>query len=466
MKKYIPLLIAFVMLVCLLPFGVQAADYVVDEVHLKVEQPVAGYAPRFQAWIDEVDPNYYISTAAKTNFINGVSWKDETTGQYLDEDDTFIQGHSYTVAIRCNTNTVYDFNVQIASNNVSAYYFADGYVNGSRGVIGVGTYVSQANQKATVYYTFENCEAAPAPITQVSVAGIKTPHHLDAPDFDAAVAGNKYRVAADKSATLQRSFYNGVGWCQILGGGYIYTMDTDDTFAGGKIYRVSVLLEAVHPYRFAVDAQGQPQMSGTVKGYPATVRDTYGYLDSSRYCIVEYEFPVASLNNYCIINEVSITDIDTPLPGRCPDYTANTVTGAYFREMDSLYVKDGIAWYDETTGTYLKPTDTFVAGHIYTVMVNLQSTENYLFKDDEYGNWVTTATINGQSAVVANERLGVDKFRADYTFAACQVCSIDQVDITVQAPVLGAEASYDVSIAQAGITTQDRNDGYFKNGVA
>ncbi len=466
MKRFLPILLVLVMLVGMLPVGAHAAEYVLDEVHLRVEKPVAGYAPRFEAWIEEENPHYYISTANKTNFINSVRWEDTTEGRYLTEDDVFIQGHIYCVAIRCNADQCYEFNAQIANNNVSAYYSAKGYVNGKLGVMNIGTYVSEALRKTTVYYTFTSCEAAPAPVSQVSVSGIKTPHHLDAPDYDATVAGNQYRIAVDQSAAMQRSFYNGVGWQRILGGGYTYTMDTEDAFEGGKIYRVSVLLEAVHPYRFAVDTQNQLQVTGTIKGIPATVRDAYGYLDPTRYCIVEYEFPITSLNNYCILSDITITDIDTPLPGRCPDYTATKIVGAHFREMDSTYVKNGIAWYDETACAYLKPTDTFTENHIYTVMVNLQSAENYLFQDDENGNWVTTATINGQPAAVANERLGADKFRADYTFATCQKGKVSQIDVTVQAPILGALGSYDVTFDQAGAICEDRNDGYFEEGVA
>lgn len=461
------ILLLLAALVSLAAFGVAAdtTDYLIESIHLRVEQPVAGYTPRFKAWIEEDNPHYYLSDHTKTGFISGISWKDDTTGQYLTEDSVFVKGHSYTVGVLCNTNTGYTYHV--AKHEVSATYFVTTYINGQKGSVGFGKYLEEAGKSAAAYYTFTSCPAAPAPLSQVAITGIATPRKLESPDFDISAEGSQYRVCSEESDTLQRGFYEGIRWSRDLGGGYTYTMDrTKDTFIEGKLYRIDILVEAVHPYRFAVDAQGQPKVSATVKGVTASVQDAYGYLDPSRYCIVSYQFPAVPLNNYCLISQVDITGLDAPLPGMQPDYTVATTSGAKGRDTGSTYAKNGISWYDQTAGVYLKPTDTFTEGHIYRAELRLQASEGYLFKDDEYGNFQTTATLNGSAATVVNEHLGADKLQVTYTFPTCQKITVSKVDITVTEPALGAKASYKVSFTQEGVKLQDRTDGYFEKGVA
>lgn len=453
--------------VSMLPLTAEAdsTGYLIEQIHLRVEQPAAGYAPRFKAWVEENNPNYYLSDHAKTGFINGVSWKDNTTGQYLTEDDVFVRGHSYTVGVLCNAKTGYSYHV--AKYEVSANYFVTTYVNGQEGSIGFGKYLAECSQSAAVYYTFTSCPNPPTPLTQVAVTGVKTPSKLESPDYDALTQDSRYRVCPEESNTMQRRFYNGVGWIRDLGGGYTYTMEPlEDTFVEGKVYRVSILLEAVHPYRFAVDAQGQPNVTATVKGITASVRDAYGYLDPSRYCIVTYQFPAVALNNYCRLDNIDITELDIPRPGRQPDYNASVTSGAKGRDTGTAYTKNGISWYDQTAGAYLKPTDTFTQGHIYRVELSLQASDGYIFVDDEYGIFQIAATVNNSAAATVNEHLGADKLQVQYTFPSCQNISLSQIDITVSEPTLGAKASYGVSLHQEGVKLQNRTDGYFEQGVA
>lgn len=442
-----------------------ATDYLIEEVDLRVEQPTAGYAPRFKAWIQENDPNYYLSDHAKTGFINGVSWKDDTTGQYLTEDDVFVKGHNYTVGVLCNA--LYGCEFYATKHEMSATYHMDAYINGVEGNIEYGKYLAECKSSIAVYYSFTNCPSAPAPLTQVKVTGVQTPHKLEAPDYHVTVEGSQYRVCPEESNTMQRRFYNGVGWIRDLGGGYTYTMEPlEDTFIEGKIYQVNILIEAVHPYRFAVDSQGQPKVSATVKGVQATVRDAYGYLDPSRYCIVSYQFPAVPLNNYCRLENVEVTQLDAPLPGMQPDYTARVTSGAALRTVNNEYTKNGIRWFDQTASTYINTTDTFQEGHIYRAELCLQAAEGYIFEDDEYGNFQVTASVNGDTAKVANEWQGVSKLRVEYTFPVCQKIAISQMDLSIAAPTLGAKASYKVTFDRQGLKLQARTDGYFENGVA
>lgn len=435
------------------------------EVRVQVEEPRAGYAPLFEATIAEEDPKYYIATTVKkANYINGVAWYDVTAEKYLKETDTFVKGHDYCVRVLVYSKTNYSFFAEV--DNSYCYYYTDGYVNGNKASIGPVLMIYHATTEGCLSYVFEDCQNPPAKLSQVAVTGIETPHHLSLPDRDATVASTNCRIAADMDSKVQgHRFFDGVAWCRPLDGGYTYALNSDDAFEGGNIYRVEVLLEAVHPYRFAVDSGGKHQVTATVKGYPATVRDAYGYLDPSRYCVVVYEFPVTSLNNYCILNEVEITGLDAPVPGKTPDYTVTTTTGANKRGTDTDYMKNGIVWYDLSTGMDMKTTDTFLEGHVYTVKISLQAAQGYLFKDDAYGACLTTATVNGQTAVASNDQLGADKLQVNYTFPVCQKIEISKVNITIKEPKLAEKGSYDVTFDVAGITTKDRTDALFSKGV-
>lgn len=474
MKKQLGLFLTGILLVlavfvCLLPFDAQAhtSNYTINCIHLEVETPVAGYTPLFRATITEENATYYINTLTSGDYINGVRWYDVTAGVYLKENTTFTKGHNYRVEVLCYAKSSYAFNVAVHPS--SATTFTKSYINGLEGGMNPSGLISDAGTKQLASYTFTNCPEAPAAITAVAVSGIQTPHHLSIPDREAYAVSSNVRVVTDYDTCSQMQgyrIYNGVGWQQILGNGYSYRLNTDDTFAGGELYRVVVLVEAVHPYRFKVNAAGIPQVSATLKGCQATVQDVGNYLDPTRYCLVVYEFPATSLNNYCLLNNIPITQLDVPRPGGQPDYTATLISGAHLREDNTTYVKNGIAWYDETTRVYLKPTDTFTQGHRYTVIVTMYAGENYLFQDDEDGNWLTTVTVNGQSAKAVNEHLGPDKIRADYTFPTCQNIPITEVNITILPPAPGVKAHYTAIMNGEGYQLKSRNDHYYKNGMA
>ena len=459
------ILLVLASLLCVLPQTAKAdnSPYIFN-VYVQVEEPRAGYTPLFEAIITEDDPKYYIaSTVEKTNYINGVAWYDVTAEKYLKETDIFVKDHDYCVRVLVYSKTNYSFFAEV--DNSYCYYYTDGYVNGNKASIGPVLMISYPTTRGEICYTFEDCKNPPTKLNQIAITGVDTPSDGALPDQDVTVTTENCKIAVEKSNKVQAyNFSKGIGWRQSLDGGYTYTLSGDDQFASGNVYRVEVLVEAVHPYRFAVDSSGKYQVDATVKGYKATVRDAYGYLDPSRYCVVTYEFPAICVNHH-VFDKVLISDLDAPVPGKTPDYTASTTTGAQKRGTDTAYMKNGIVWYDASVGTNMKTTDVFQEGHVYTAKISLQAAEGYLFKDDASGAMLTTATVNGQPASVINELLGPDKLQVNYTFPVCQKIEISKVNITIKEPKLAEKGSYDVTFDVAGITTKDRTDALFSKGV-
>ena len=108
---------------------------------------------------------------------------------------------------------------------------------------------------------------------------------------------------------------------------------------------------------------------------------------------VNYTFPLLPET----IDSIAVTGVTAPEKGAKPAYNATvastepyTITDAY----DMSTIKNGVLWVDTTAGTELKSTDTFQAGHVYTVTVYLRAKEDYAFPRIFTGN----AAVNGKSA--------------------------------------------------------------------
>lgn len=108
MRKFISVLLCLVMLAGLLPMEVFAVD-LIYQVDVLIDAPVAGQEASFSA--TAYGPSYHINTITRTDYYNGVLWRDVTTTEYLEPGDVFIEGHTYKVDIR------------IASNDTNSYLF-------------------------------------------------------------------------------------------------------------------------------------------------------------------------------------------------------------------------------------------------------------------------------------------------------------------------------------------------------
>jgi hypothetical protein len=123
----------------------------------------------------------------------------------------------------------------------------------------------------------------------------------------------------------------------------------------------------------------------------------------------------ATIHYKTTINSIAVTGVTAPAKGAKPAYkatvalTANyTVTSAY----DGGNIKNGVVWRDVTANKELKSTDTFEAGHSYSVRVYLRAKDDCGFPRPFSG----TATVNGTNATAqpADSSATAD-FLQDYT---------------------------------------------------
>lgn len=257
------------------------------------------------------------------------------------------------------------------------------------------------------------------------------------PVFQATVETENVFVVTDAPFP----FVNGVNWHQ-------YNPDNDlvesNTFQGGLRYKVTVRVRARSSTggSFLKDANGMPNITGTINGITASVATVPGTTD------VDLTLQFAALPK--VLTTAGVTGIDAPVAGATPDYTAAVNSSDYkFANMNDSLFKNGITWYDCTDGKYVSTTHKFIAGHTYMVEVHLVPAGSETFSYD------ATGTVNGQSiGVVAG---GGDEIALVYEFPACEekaATSAPVITLQPQNPVWPeySIAAYTVKASGSGLS--------------
>ncbi len=379
-KRLICIFLCVVLMAGLMP-SFAFADYI-SEARFTVETPYGGYTLPFEADTEQprTQCGYFVpeDELRDDGFVNGVRWKDLATGRTLSPGDKFVAGGDYQVSILAkHYYSGREFGYKAPSKgDLTAYYLTDFYVNGSEAQAKPDNFhASLPGKFAIVSYTFENIPAAPPAIESVGVKGISAPIAGETGDNIADVLGGQYKICTDSG--LYDPY--GVMWISPQG---IYQGKTP--FAEGSKYTVSVVLEAIHPYRFAVDAKGNIAMSAAVNGQKATLRPFV--LDSAhpadRYVLVEYEFPAAEKG-------ISFVEVSIPEP-----QIGNAITEA--AKCGEGYSSYTVMWSED--GRLMDSGDRFRAGHSYSVEIWVKAQSGFAV-DDNFDPLVT-GTVNGNAAKV------------------------------------------------------------------
>ena len=112
------------------------------------------------------------------------------------------------------------------------------------------------------------------------------------------------------------------------------------------------------------------------------------------------------------IDSAAVT-ITPPSVGANPDYNAGLPDDAlYHLELNDLNtIVNSVSWFDQTAEKWIEPTDSFEAGHIYNVRIDLHPDEGASFSSD------CIATVNGNPAEVRLRELEEETYlRVEYTF--------------------------------------------------
>ncbi len=401
-RRVLSMILTFVMVWSLLPITAYAATTLSSVSITGVDVPVAGATPDYSAITGlGYNPTSEFDEAGKKE--SGVSWYNKTDEAYMSTTDVFEQGKTYEIAIAIKVADGYEFS---ASDNYTSTTTAT--VNGNS--VGTARAISGSSAKniITVNYTFEACDYAR--IDEVAVTGIDVPVDGEEPDVTGVVDENaNYKLHPD----------NGVVWWDVTSG-VDQAVNKGDTFQAGHKYAVDVcfMVKDSDTYRFKLDGDDCPDVTGTINGLSAENKSA----KADTIATIRYVFTCNGED----ITSVVVADIDEPVVGELPDFTALTGAAGYTFKTGGYY-PNGVEWYDETAGASLVPgEDTFVAGHEYTVYVYLKTKDGYTFKAE-------TATLNGQLVTIE----GSDT--TEVVLSTTFVCYgyIDNVDLTIPEPVDG-----------------------------
>ncbi len=401
-KRLLSLLLCVFLMAGLMP-TFAFADYI-SEARFTVETPYGGYELPYEANTEQprTQCGYYVSEdeSRSDGFVNGVRWKDLATGKTMNPGDTFVAGGDYQVSILAKSyysGREFDYKAP-SSSDLTAYYRTEFYVNGSRAQAKTDIiYVTSPGTFAIVSYTFEDIPAAPPAIGSVGVRGVNAPVAGETGDNIADTLGGQYKICTDSG--LYDPY--GVMWIDSNG---IYQRQAP--FVEGYKYKVSVVLEAIHPYRFAVDSKGNINMSATVNGQKASLRPYV--LDSAhpadRYVLVEYEFPAAEKG-------ISYVEVNIPEPRVGAAITEIAQCGEGYSSYTVMWTEDERLMH---TG------DKFTAGHNYSVEIWVKADSGFAV-DDNFDPLVT-GTLNGKTAKIlrAYEQEASQVIALQYNFGKAQ----------------------------------------------
>lgn len=288
----------------------------------------------------------------------------------------------------------------------------------------------------------KNEQASTVTISTVSIT-IDAPQIGEKPDYTAEFpSGANYY-----SEAFSNEYYdNYIRWLDVTNNTFMYKDSAK--FEGKHEYQVVLFLTAKEGYSFSNSTTAK------VNGNSAIIS-----IDEAGHLRVSYNFPLLKEQ----ITSVSV-DLDAPVVGATPDYTAVFPSGSnyYSKKHNDVTFHNDINWYDVTAKSAVFPdSGVFRAGHQYRVKVYLTAKSEYYFS----GN--TTATLNGKTATadVVSSQLMVE-----YTFPALEGEATDiisSVSVTLNAPVAGAKPEYTAVLpsgANCYVETQATGT-YVRNGI-
>ncbi len=432
-KRITGLLLSIVMLIGLLPMSALADGLSIETLtflKVYVDEPVAGCAADFDAGVVALPTNaarVYVEQKDNLHYYHGVGWYDYTDGRYLEEGESFVAGHEYTVHVAVYVqNYFYQFSSSLEAT-----------VNGESASVTNG-YTS----KTEVKYDFGVCQNPPPDITAVTVGGNLRPVAGQAPVF--TLAYDHERMEIDPYAGT--AFINGVAW---YNSNTYDILDQTDTFKAGQTYTMLVQFKAKGNYRFATK-DGESLVEGTVEGIKA--KNISSQEDDQSRCLkLQVEFTCDQDDTLGGGAGYIGLDIPYPVAGKKMSYEP-TLYGenceySYLTE-DGFY--DGVKWVNRTHDFTYNKDAVFSEGSDYSVTVLVkaksvlqdESRLRYLLHEDGTVDPYICATVNGLPARVEpyGDQSPVQVVQVTFDFPACNSTArtIDDITFTdIRTPVVG-----------------------------
>ncbi len=317
--------------------------------------------------------------------VNKVEWTLQD-GTALAGNAVFEYGKKYTLTL--TLSTVYGASFATDPNHFLAqpgkpFPTVTVKMNGKTATV-LPTYDSYSNLYVVAACVFD-CDTA-AQIKTIELTGIDAPVSGKAPDYT-FTGGAGY----ENNGRNDAYYKNGMCWSEV-GSSYILS-DGTQAFLPGKAYQVDIRIKAKEGYEFATNSYGNVSMTATVNGKSATVSGNRNEI------LVTYAFPATG---NIAISKVGVTDIDAPVTGQSPDYTAvysNVNYGA--ADYNNKSTQNGISWYNETDKKTMSTLDKFEEGKTYSVQIMIWTNDGYEFQYKS-GSVNVVATVNGKNAEVSS----------------------------------------------------------------
>lgn len=317
--------------------------------------------------------------------VNKVEWTLQD-GTALAGNAVFEYGKKYTLTL--TLGTVYGASFATDPNHFLAqpgkpFPTVTVKMNGKTATV-LPTYDSYSNLYVVAACVFD-CDTA-AQIKTIELTGIDAPVSGKAPDYT-FTGGAGY----ENNGRNDAYYKNGMCWSEV-GSSYILS-DGTQAFLPGKAYQVDIRIKAKEGYEFATNSYGNVSMTATVNGKSATVSGNRNEI------LVTYAFPATG---NIAISKVGVTDIDAPVTGQSPDYTAvysNVNYGA--ADYNNKSTQNGISWYNETDKKTMSTLDKFEEGKTYSVQIMIWTNDGYEFQYKS-GSVNVVATVNGKNAEVSS----------------------------------------------------------------
>lgn len=294
--------------------------------------------------------------------LDEVSWYNDTKESWVDNDEEFKSGFSYSMCMRIIAGPGNAFTDDI-----------DITINGSADNVNWGATLVEPNE-ITLWTISVECPVDPdlTPIKSVDIAGVTMYPQ------DGAKAGDYLDITvSDEHVSIADKYW----FCDNTS----QAMEDDDKFVSGKDYSFCVELAADEGYYFpsdiAVSMNGDPDLIEFINF------GTISYIGV-------WKLPVmCGEDNFIHITEVNLTDMTLNGPaGEDPfNYTDVTLPDDLHASIES------VVWYNETTGKYVDKGELFELGNDYCLRIRLNPDEGYIFARN------VKITINGSDNIVDYE---------------------------------------------------------------
>ncbi len=166
------------------------------------------------------------------------------------------------------------------------------------------------------------------------------------------------------------------------------------------------------------------------------------------------------------VKEIWLYDVQTPYAEYYPDYDFTIRDSRYTFNTDSITndsdVVDGCWWYDETLKRDVAPNEAFVKGHIYTLVILLETNDGYEFDTDNL-----KAYINGNESIIIPNYTKKNTAGIKYTFEPSDYSmEVEYVNLTVTEPQAGERPDFSAKTDRNSVEIGTMASPHYIEGVA